>query len=73
MLRIIDEQPAHTLTAEQMLQLYDTRAIILRRFEDLVYGGYLEKSGEQYQLTPKGQRTLGLYRFTIDYLHLGKF
>lgn len=73
MLRIIDEQPQQSVTAEQMLVLYDTKAIIHRRFEDLVYGGYLQKDGDHFILTSKGQRTLKLYRFTIDYLHLGKF
>ena len=73
MLRMIDEQPQRSVTATEMLELYDTKAIILRRFDDMVYGGYLRKEGDRYLLTAKGQRTLGLYRFTIDYLHLGKF
>ena len=70
MLRIIDEQPDHSLASAQMLEIYDTKAIILRRFEDLEYGGYLQRQGEKYSLTPKAERTLWLYRFTIDFLRL---
>lgn len=73
MLRIVDEQPQQAVTADEMLKLYDTNSIILRRLEDMVYGGYLQNDGGRYSLTAKGQRTLSLYRFTIDYLRLGKF
>ena len=73
MLRMTDENPNSSVTAEEMLKLYDTRSIVIRRFDDLVYGGYMFKEGDQYRLTPKGQRVLSVYRRTIDFLHMPKF
>lgn len=73
MLRITDERPTHSVTAEEMLSLYDTKGIVLYRLDDLVYGGYLEKTGDQYSVTAKGRRTLAIYRFTIDFLHMRTF
>lgn len=73
MLRITDERPMQTITAAEMLSEYDTQGIIVRRLDDLVYGGYLREENGQYSVTPKGQRVLALYRFTIDFLHMRKY
>jgi len=73
MLRITDERPTQNITKDEMLGLYDTKDIIARRFDDLVYGGYLKKEGDNYTLTSKGKNVLGIYRFTIDYMHMRKF
>lgn len=73
MLRITDERPSQSITAEEMLAEYDTKDIIVRRFDDLVYGGYFVKENDKYTLTPKGKFVLGIYRFTIDYMHMRKF
>jgi hypothetical protein len=73
MLRIIDERPTKTITTAEMLEAYDTKAIILRRLDDMEYGGYMAKSGDTYSLTPKGNRALLVYRFTIDFMHMKKF
>jgi len=73
MLRITDERPAQSITVPEMLSTYDTQDIIVRRFDDLVYGGYLKKENDIYTLTPKGKLVLGVYRFTIDYMHMRKF
>ncbi len=73
MLRMTDENPNSSVTAEEMLKMYDTKSIVLRRFDDMVYGGYMYKDGDQYRLTPKGNRVLAVYRRTIDFLHMPKF
>ncbi len=71
MLMITDKEPAHSITRERMFMLYDVPGIINRRFDDLAYGGYFERQGNAYRLTIKGKIILEIYRFTIDYLHLG--
>ena len=70
MLMLIHKAPQHTMSQRQMLTSYDVPGIINKRFEDLVYGGYLKKEGDNYTLTPKGNLTLSVYRETIDFLHL---
>lgn len=71
MLIIADKEPEHSITRERMFTLYDVPGIINKRFDDLVYGGYFERQGSVYRLTYKGKIILDIYRFTIDYLHLG--
>ncbi len=71
MLMITDKEPGHSITRDRMFMLYDVPGIINRRFDDLAYGGYLEQQGSDYRLTTKGKVILEIYRFTIDYLHLG--
>ena len=73
MLRMTDEKQGQVITSEEMLAQYDTKGIVLRRFEDLVYGGYMAKQGEQYSLTAKGKFILSIYRPTIDFLHMQKY
>jgi hypothetical protein len=73
MLMIADQQPGQVITAEQMLEKYDTPTIILRRLDDLSYGGYLVRNEKGYQLTTKGQIAVAIYRFTIEFLRLGRF
>lgn len=69
MLMIIDHEPKQSINRQQMFQRYDVSNIINRRLEDLVYGGYLEKQGNQYVLTHKGRMTLQVYRLAIELLH----
>lgn len=71
MLMIIDKQPEHTISSEQMFAKYDVPGILTKRFDDLVYGGYLVCQNNHYQLTAKGKNTLTIYRFAIDWLRLG--
>ena len=73
MLRITHEREGASITAEEMLAAYDTNAIITGRLDDLVYGGYLQKNGDRYSLTPKGIFILSIYRVTIDFLHMRKY
>lgn len=73
MMRIVDERPTQNITASEMLSEYNTDAIIHRRMDDLVYGGYFKKEDEKYFLTTKGHFVLGLYRFTIDFMHMNRF
>lgn len=71
MLMLTGKQPNQTVTRENMFRLYDVPGIINKRFDDLAYGGYLSQQGDEYRLTEKGKLALNIYRFTIDYLHLG--
>lgn len=70
MLMIIDKQPDHTMTQENMFTQYDVPGIIDKRFDDLTYGGYLTHQGDSYKITPKGNIALTIYRFAIEYLRL---
>ena len=72
MLMIIDKEPKHQITMDKMFKKYDVPGIIDKRFADLTYGGYLTHGKDSYYtLTNKGHIILSIYRFTIDYLHLG--
>ena len=73
MLRITASQPGGSIKADEMLAKYDTRAIILRRMEDLAYGGYYNKEGNRYSLTIKGHFILAIYDVTTDFLHMPTF
>jgi hypothetical protein len=73
MLRITNERPNQAITTEEMLAAYDVPSILVRRLGDLEYGGYYTKEGEYYKLTPKGKLAVGIYGFTIDFLHLSKY
>lgn len=56
-----------------ILNKYDTESIILRRIDDLTYGGYLEKTGDnndKYKLTNKGILILNIYKNAIHFLNL---
>jgi hypothetical protein len=71
MLMLVDKQPDHTITRDKMFAEYDIPGIIDKRFSDLTYGGYLTQKDDSYHLTNKGDITLSIYRFAIQYLHLG--
>lgn len=73
MLIIIDESPRKAMTDPEMQAAYDTPGIISRRLEDMTYGGYLQQSGKEFALTPKGVRTLKFYRFVIEFLRLRRY
>lgn len=71
MLMIMGKQPEHTITRDEMFKKYDVPGIIDKRLSDLEYGGYIKQHDNQYTLTSKGKLTLGIYRFSIDFLRLG--
>ncbi len=71
MLMIMDKQPQHTITREEIFNKYDVPGIIDKRLEDLKYGGYIADKDNKYNLTTKGKITLSIYKFAIDFLHLG--
>lgn len=72
MLMITNAQPSKTITQDKMMQIYDVPNIITKRFDDLVYGGYYQKFGDQYTLTSKGKIVLSIYDFAINTLHLNQ-
>ena len=70
MLMIVDKEKNYAITHQKMFELYDVPGVINKRFEDLVYGGYLTQKGNVYYLTSKGHVTLSIYRYAIEHLHL---
>ncbi|HEY9216160.1 MAG TPA: hypothetical protein VIQ29_25310 [Ancylobacter sp.] len=73
MLIITSEQPGQEITQAKLLELYDIQSIVVRRIDDLTYGGYFDREKDRYRLTTKARIVLQIYKFTIDFLHLGKF
>jgi len=55
---------------EGLSSMLDMHAYFRRRFDDLVYGGYLRKNDSLYFNTPKGHMFARLYASIIRYLHL---
>ncbi|MDF1758428.1 MAG: hypothetical protein P1U74_09060 [Legionellaceae bacterium] len=70
MLMIVNKQPEKSITYDEMFKKYNVPGIIDKRFDDLTYGGYLEKDNSTYKLTPKGNIALNIYKFAIKYLRL---
>ncbi|OGV30858.1 MAG: hypothetical protein A3E88_03650 [Legionellales bacterium RIFCSPHIGHO2_12_FULL_35_11] len=70
MLMIINKEPKHSISRDEMFKKYDVPGIIDKRFNDLTYGSYLTQKGEIYQLTPKGVIILNIYACAIKFLHL---
>jgi hypothetical protein len=73
MLMLIEESPQKQLTEQQMIDHYQPNQIISRRFNDMVYGGYMFKDGIYFKQTPKGRIAERVYRLTIQVLRLGKY
>lgn len=74
MLILIDESPKKKLSSAELLFHYPPTEILLERFHDLTYGGYLRRDTEgNYELTNRGHKTMALYRFVIDFLNLKPF
>ncbi len=71
MLMIMEKQPKQTISHDDMFVKYDVPGIIDKRLDDLKYGGYITSKNNKYTLTTKGKITLSIYKFTIDFLHLG--
>lgn len=71
MLMIMDKQPNHIISRDDMFEKYNVPEIIDKRLSDLEYGGYIVQKDGNYQLTNKGTIILKIYSYTIQYLHLG--
>ena len=73
MLTLLNESADKRMTSKDFLERYDTEAIILRRLDDMTYGGYLHKEEDYYMHTKKGRLAQKLYGGIIKFLNLGKF
>jgi len=68
---IIAETENSSFDKYDILNKYDTESIILRRIDDLTYGGYIEKTEDnKYKLTSKGVLILNIYKNAIYFLNL---
>lgn len=65
------EKEAHTgATLERLARSLNLDGYFRRRFDDLVYGGYLRLIGSTYHNTSKGRMFARLYGSIIKYLRL---
>ena len=73
MLNVIQDSNRGSMNADEMLKIYDLDNIILSRFDDLEYGGYIHKNvNGSYELTKKGMLVSNLYRIAFKTLGLNR-
>lgn len=71
MLNIIQDTNSGSINADEMLAIYDLDNLILSRFDDLEYGGYINRTVDGgYELTKKGKLVSNLYRIAFRILRL---
>ncbi|MBI2911499.1 MAG: hypothetical protein HYY05_05100 [Chloroflexi bacterium] len=66
----LEKQGNTGATREQLARAVNVEGYFQRRFDDLVYGGYLRRIGATYYNTAKGRIFARLYGSIIRYLRL---
>ena len=68
-LTIIEASENKAMKSQDVLALYNTDNVIISRFDDLEYGGYLSKRPDStYGLTAKGSLVEKIYRYSMKLL-----
>jgi hypothetical protein len=61
---LVERSPDWKLTYEQAKEMYDLETIFKRRFDDMVYGGYMTENNGYYENTKKGSLVARIYEFS---------